>query len=328
MEYDVNILKVDDADAIVINYHDDYRWWTAVVDAGNVGDGVKVKRYIKHIDGGIRIIDYAFCTHPDRDHKGGFFELLNDHEVEISNFCLLRPEVAMRNDVRRLQYETGELERAAKSLYNHPTSGNNRNLIDEIIHHSSFYNISLGLDIIGMPIKLIGPRNDYFQDAAYKMAVSNADLVDEDPWEPYAEDELPSEEDAQSVMDEEKEMSPTNMSSMILFFHPQGGKFLLTGDACSASIHQAVLDYPEIKQSILKVPHHGSKHNLTTEVIDILRPTSAVISCKGSKKHPNPAIVHFLSKHCNVYSTKKSNGTLTYTSKPVTNPAVPLRKKQ
>ena len=142
------------------------------------------------------------------------------------------------------------------------------------------------------------------------------------------ERELPTEEEAKSVMDEVKEESPTNKSSLILLFHPNGHNFLLTGDACSATLKDAVEDYPQnIPGCVLKVPHHGSKHNLTTEVIEMLKPSSAVISAKGSKKHPNRAVVHFLSKHCNVYSTSKS-GTLIYQSEPVTRPADALRKKQ
>jgi hypothetical protein len=46
------------------------------------------------------------------------------------------------------------------------------------------------------------------------------------------------------------------------------------------------------------------------------------------KKHPNPAVVHYLSKHCNVYSTSKCNGALIYQSAPVNTPAEALRKKQ
>ncbi len=43
MEYYVNFLDVGDADAIVINYQDENtRWWSIVIDAGNVGDGEKV----------------------------------------------------------------------------------------------------------------------------------------------------------------------------------------------------------------------------------------------------------------------------------------------
>lgn len=84
--------------------------------------------------------------------------------------------------------------------------------------------------------------------------------------------------------------------------------------------------YPEIIGSTLKVPHHGSKHNLTTEVIKKLKPSQSVISCRGSKKHPNPAIVHYLSKYGKVFSTSKS-GTLTYYSTKAEHPATPLRDK-
>ena len=86
-------------------------------------------------------------------------------------------------------------------------------------------------------------------------------------------------------MDEVKEDSPTNKSSLILLFHPDGYNFLLAGDACSATIKDAVEDYPQfVPGCALKVPHHGSKHNLTTEVIDMLRPSSAVISVLLSKR--------------------------------------------
>lgn len=61
MEYYVYIVSVGDADAIVINYQDDNtRWWTIVIDAGNVGDGEEVKRYIKHIENGCFIIDMLY----------------------------------------------------------------------------------------------------------------------------------------------------------------------------------------------------------------------------------------------------------------------------
>ena len=210
-----------------------------------------------------------------------------------------------------MQYHVGELERAAKAVYNHPTDST-RNLIDEAIRYSHLVEPTLGLDVVGMPLMVIGPRSKFFQDACYQMAINFAELEDEADAENYAEDELPTEEEAQSVMDEVKEESPTNKSSLILLFHPNGRNFLLAGDACSAT---------------LKVPHHGSKHNLTTEVIEMLKPSSAVISAKGSKKHPNRAVVHFLSKHCNVYSTSKS-GTLTYQSAPVKHPAIALRNKQ
>ena len=129
MQYEFYIIDVNDADALVINYkaNDNDRWWTAVVDAGNVGDSDKVKKLVRHIENGHCYIDYAFCTHPDKDHKGGFFDLLTDDGITISNFCLLRPDDAVRNDCARLQYnDQSQLLNTAKALYNHPTD-NTRN---------------------------------------------------------------------------------------------------------------------------------------------------------------------------------------------------------
>ena len=323
MQYDVTIIDVGDADAIVINYEDGNGWKTVVVDAGNIGDGFKVKKYIKHREGVFYVIDYAYCTHPDKDHKGGFFDLISDRFVRIGALVIRRPDDALRNDPRSSRI----ILSSAHDAYNHPTD-ERRNLIDEAEAKGVLYEPVLGVDLVDIPLKVIGPRPQFFVDACYEMAVTFAELEDDVISETYAEDELPSDEDAQSVMDEEKETSPTNKSSMILLFHPNNRNFLLAGDACSATIHDAFNDYPqELSGCTLKVPHHGSKHNMTTEVINLLSPTNAVISCKGTKKHPNPAVVHFLSKHCNVYSTHKS-GTLVYQSAPVINPATALREKQ
>ena len=329
MLYEVTIIDVKDADAIVINYHDGLRWWTSVVDAGNVGDGLKVKSYIKHREDGKCIIDYAFCTHPDKDHKGGFFDLLTDKQTQICNFIIRRPDIQIRNDSRRLQFKTGELEKAAKAVYNHPTDVA-RNLIDESIKYSNLREPNLGENVPGMPLMVIGPQTVFFQNACYEMALNFSEIKDEPDTVDYAVDILPTEEEAKSVMDETKEESATNKSSMILLFQPEiGCNFLLAGDACSASLKDAINLYPDsIPGCIFKVPHHGSKRNLTTEIIEMIRPSSAVISCRGSRKHPNPAVVHFLSRYCDVYSTSKCDGSLTYKNTQIDNPAIPLRRKQ
>lgn len=328
MEYNVNILDVGDADAIVINYrNDDNRWWTIIVDAGNVGDGAKVKSYIKHIDNGIYYIDYAVCTHPDKDHKGGFFDLYEDSSVVISNFVFANPEDILSKDFRRLNYDAGYLVTQGKKTYNHPNY-NSRNLIDIIRRKgTNIYQWSNGVDFVGVPLKIVGPSEQFLEDSIYEMALDFAELEDESDDELYNEDEKLTDEEALSVMDTEKEVSPTNKASLIVLFHPGNRKFLLAGDACAKSIHDAIDTYgDEVIGSTLKVPHHGSKHNLTTEVIDLLSPQSATISCKGSKKHPNSGVVYWLSKYCNVYSTAKS-GTLIYRSTPVQHPATPLKKK-
>jgi beta-lactamase superfamily II metal-dependent hydrolase len=328
MEYDVNIIDVGDADAIVINCNLEGSWWTVVIDAGNVGDGSKIKPFIKSINNGKYCIDYAVCTHPDKDHKGGFFDLYADNDVMIRTFIALDPSVPVSIDYRRLLYKTGELERKAHDVYNHPQDSS-KNLIDIAKRNSLFTGVfAPGLQLSPLPIYVVGPSKEFYKDAAYEMALNFAELTDESNSELYSEDEIPSDEDAKGVLDEMKENSPTNKASLILLFKPEDDqKYLLTGDACAKSIHDAIDTFGDVmKKCNLKVPHHGSKHNLTTEVIDLLQPVNAVISCKGTKKHPSSSVVYWLSKYCDVYSTSKS-GTLTYQSAPVTHPATPLKKK-
>jgi beta-lactamase superfamily II metal-dependent hydrolase len=57
----------------------------------------------------------------------------------------------------------------------------------------------------------------------------------------------------------------------------------------------------------LKVPHHGSRRNLSSELIAIMKPEYALISAKGDAKHPRRALVNCLKKAgVKVYSTHKS----------------------
>ena len=78
--YEVHYLSVSDADAIIIRYENSGDQYVVLIDAGNVSDSDKIKNYIwNHWK--TYTIDLAICTHPDSDHKGGFFGLLNDRDV-------------------------------------------------------------------------------------------------------------------------------------------------------------------------------------------------------------------------------------------------------
>ena len=115
------------------------------------------------------------------------------------------------------------------------------------------------------------------------------------------------ERKAKSVIDTtHDDPSPYNMSSLVVLYQPGlTERCLLAGDASRASLTQMLKDYPELKRGVakFKVPHHGSRHNLTTEIIDALKPKKSYISAAGTKKHPNNSVVYWLSKYGNVYST-------------------------
>ncbi|MDR1846580.1 MAG: hypothetical protein LBR17_00460 [Bacteroidales bacterium] len=127
--------------------------------------------------------------------------------------------------------------------------------------------------------------------------------------------------------------SPYNQSSIVILYEPEiNKKILFTGDATCASLIQMINDYPEIRNiDLLKVPHHGSKHNLSSAIIDALKPKTSYISAKGTRKHPSVAIVNYLSKYGNVYSTHKCNGFIRRSQgieRANTKTVEPLKRKQ
>lgn len=328
MEYRVKILDVGDADAIIIEYKEKTTssWITVLIDAGNVGDGDKIKEYLKKTNGK-HVINYAFCTHPDKDHKGGFFELLDDESVEIQNLCLMDPcdYIGIEDFAKVKKQDNARIK--ARACWNHPED-KSKNLIDIAIKKGIFQNISIDSYFNNIPITILGPSDDFYREIVLGMVSNFAEINDSPDTSFYDEIAKVSEEDAKSVIDKDDDDSYTNGSSLILLFEPsENRKFLLTGDASCSSLADALFNTDkDFANCILKVPHHGSEHNLNTELIDFLSPSSAVISAKGSRKHPNSGIVYWLSKYCNVYSTHKS-GTLIYTSENTIHKAEPLKEK-
>ena len=252
---------------------------------------------------------------------------MDDESVKIQKLCLMDPcdYMGIEDFTKVKNQDNARIK--ARACWNHPED-KSKNLIDIAIKKGIFQNISISSYFNNIPITVLGPSDDFYRQAILGILPNFAEINDAPDTSFYDEIGEISEEDAKSVIDKDDDDSCTNESSLILLFKPsENRKFLLTGDASCSSLADALVNTDkDFTNCILKVPHHGSKHNLNTELIDFLSPSSAVISAKGSRKHPNSGIVYWLSKYCNVYSTHKS-GTLIYTSEEAVHKATPLKRK-
>ncbi|HLL60975.1 MAG TPA: MBL fold metallo-hydrolase [Candidatus Nitrosocosmicus sp.] len=98
----------------------------------------------------------------------------------------------------------------------------------------------------------------------------------------------------------------TNESSYVMSFHDAPIKVLFTGDIGPESIHKIISTCKtkecsdDFQADILKVPHHGSKHGLTSQLLRKVDPNLSVISVgKNSYGHPSKEILelfHTLQK--------------------------------
>ena len=329
VNYEVHYLDVSDADAIIIRYEDEKNKYIVLVDAGNVDDSDKIKNYIWN-RWGTYTIDLAICTHPDSDHKGGFFGLLNDRYITIKEFWLNTPADVIKEDEYNNLYPKRNMVSHCHECYAHPTDTQSPSLVSLAIEkcNKRVYGAYIGKRHSLIPLSVVGPTEEFYHPLAIEILKNNKRGKDDDNTK-YEDIGYFSSAQAKSSIDNETDdCSPTNAGSIILLFEPvKDRKFLLLGDANRAAIMDAISNNENLTGCRIKVPHHGSKHNLTSAIIDKLAPCSAIISAKGSQKHPSRGVVHCLSNHCNVYSTHKSRGLL-HTSAPVNNPAIPLKKRQ
>lgn len=334
-QYEIHFLDVGDADCIAIKYRKGSasRAYVALIDAGNVTDAPKIKEFLKNQFGTLEI-DLAVCTHPDKDHKGGFFDLLEDRDVVFREFWWKNPRFSVSADEFARMSKRESMQTACERIYDHPKDST-KNLLDLARDKNNpdgtkckCKSVGVGVRHEEMPLIVLGPDEKYYHEAALGIVQEFAELEDDPDTTPYDVLACVSEEDACGVIDQVEEASATNKGSLILYFSPEDGRrILLAGDASSTSIHMVYEAEKELLNGcILKVPHHGSKHNLNSKLIDEIKPAAAIISAAGTRKHPNPAIVRYLSKYCNVFSTHFS-GDLSYTSYPYGSRATPLKAK-
>jgi len=117
--------------------------------------------------------------------------------------------------------------------------------------------------------------------------------------------------------------SAENESSVVLYGELNKRGILLTGDAGIRSL-TATADYAESKGislpdslSFIQVPHHGSRNNVSTSVLDRIvgkqkvqndgrtTKTAYVSASKESTKHPRPAVINaFIRRDAKIFATQ------------------------
>jgi hypothetical protein len=109
-----------------------------------------------------------------------------------------------------------------------------------------------------------------------------------------------------------KDSSVPNGSSIAFLFEHDGASVLFTADAWASELadsitalltrrnqanpHKATLTALPVQ--VFKLPHHGSRQNLTDELLDLIEPQQILICTDGSKfKHPDQDTLDMLSRH-------------------------------
>ena len=324
-KYEIDMLEVGAADAFLLHFWDDETKYEYVIliDAGNYEDGKKVAKFIReHYNQ--QYIDLAISTHCDKDHFGGLVYLLQqqrDNGVDNMNIKeIWIPDPAQHITTGQIKWKTKEGTKnvKARSVYDMDDDENLLDLIDGISWFQPFsdapnWNGNVKNDYKGV-LKVLGPTVDYYRSLVPDFRNDLQPKVQDSNETQDQEAELRNGKAYSQVLeDANDDQSSHNASSVIFQLQSYDGKkFLFMGDSCRASIDnidQTIID--DLKDIYwLKVPHHGSKHNMDSEMINHFHPKVAFISTEKYGHYLSKAIVNTLKKvGARVYSTSE-NGSM------------------
>ncbi len=298
----IDMINVAKGDSYVIELHDDAgQKFSFVIDGGTREKSDALISHVNKYHSGQ--VNLAICTHPDNDHIGGLINLMEQCTVEH----------LFLNDPRDSLPEATLLERARnhltpdevsvfKSAFERIDDLKEQAIYQKTTHHPiTFASTESRFIWGGWSVYILGPSQSLFRDIWLNEDVVrdwfNSDLVD---------NLVDSQPNAAVLDDPSIDTKPVNNSSIILLIEGYGYKYLFTGDAGKRALRDAMTVKDISQLTWLDVPHHGSRRNLDTQIINHLAPQVAYISSPGTAKHPRKTIIRALQKAgATVYSTCK-----------------------
>jgi beta-lactamase superfamily II metal-dependent hydrolase len=332
VDYQIEMLNVGSADALIIYYIDEYNKGRLVlVDAGNYSDGQTIIDHIyKYYS--ISVIDLAIVTHPDDDHYGGFIKMLeklsdgDGDAIRIEKFWINDPgnNHVDKNEVKWITKQHSVNVRA-RSVYDLIDHDNLIDLIDslsisrsekfaEIFESQSGRLIFPSTDRYTC-FKIIGPTKNYYEKLVPDFRNDELNFFakeDDSSYSPRMD--IQNGNCLSPTLDQATDdTSVHNQSSIIFLFEPENGdKYLFMGDAGRYAFNNIPNHLKNKIKGVrwLKVPHHGSKHNLDSAMINWIKPKTTYISTERIGNYLSQCTVNALKRvGCSVYSTHKEKSS-------------------
>jgi hypothetical protein len=104
-------------------------------------------------------------------------------------------------------------------------------------------------------------------------------------------------------VDAHLELTANQASIVFLYRHPSSGRWLFAGDADETTFGRLISSGTDISAKFLKVPHHGSRGNMSQRTLENVNPDVAIISHKNRSfgrsrdTHPHHEIIDMLDRY-------------------------------
>lgn len=281
-----------------------------IIDGGYADTAQTVKdhlrKYYKCEQNGKLIIDLMVLSHPDNDHISGLVKLMEDDEIIVRKLLLNAPWYTMdRTWFKDGRITDGSLERSLKEVFDKlavliqtaKSKGTTVKYATDCLGTCSFGNAKL---------HILGPDEKF-----YNLCIANSektkdkadDVPDITETKTFSSNSEEKYVRGQIEWADEDSTTAINESSIVFMFEYVNVKILFTGDAGRCALPKAFdyaknngIDISDV--SIIKMPHHGSRHNFHPDIFKYFTGVgqTCYISCtKGEEgSHPSKRLVNQL----------------------------------
>jgi hypothetical protein len=302
----IEMLPAGNGDALWIEYDDGARTRRLVIDGGTQGTWTEgLRERIEGLPEDERRFELLIVTHIDGDHIEGALGLLNAEELGVTF------DDVWFNGFRHLP------DSPLESLG--PVEG--ELLTDVIVRRNLPWNAAFGGGPVvaptegelpckelagGLSLTVLTPPPKRLAELklVWREEVEAAGLDPDQPreplppvpegLEPLGVAEKPDVE-ALSTVRFSEDKAEANGSSIVVLLEHEGKRALLTGDGFPTDVFEALprLGGEErLALDAFKVPHHGSRFNLSTALLGALDCKLHLFSSNGSRtKHPHPEAI-------------------------------------
>lgn len=304
----LEMIDVGKGDAIIVDLRDHLNRSIALVVDGGCGEQAQnVISFLRtHHASSAK---FYVSTHSDTDHIGALpdiirtvggvgFALNDPRDFDPSGSIITRARTELSTDHRDLFH--GALERIDAVKAAAAAVGAN--------HRSWTASLNPVFTWGPWSVYVVGPTLDHFREVWFTPGQLNNLYTSDDENVIANHRRLGT-----SVLDDGIDTCGLNNQSIMLLIEGPNQKILLTGDAGMRAIRDAAGIRNLQFLTLLDVPHHGSRRNLDTAIINHLRPAMSLVSSPGTDKHPRSEVVRALQAvGSRVYSTCTAGTTSIY----------------
>lgn len=322
MGFEIDILGVGEAskggDAITFRYGNllgsPVEQRVIVVDGGYTKNGeelydVITKKYkTKHIY-------IVILTHPDNDHVQGLKKLFEYEDIEVSNLIMHRPwknQAVINADYTDGRITNNSIVERLKNTFNcaYELSCIAEKKKTKIIEPSvGSFNLTMNAKF-----NILAPSDDWYLNKILESdKTPQCEGVEAKRKLFSADDEYEYCKEGEIVKwkYDDPHTTPINETSIVALFEYDNIRILFTGDVGREGLQLAVEEANRqgVLLNNLKIfitPHHGSRKNITPELMDNIKSTFTFLSTpkNGDPHHPSRRLVNkYIEKGHKLYST-------------------------